>query len=99
MSAAVILIIAIAATGILLMRFRKATAGENQHRLHQPDHRVVRRLVSGFRHSHARRSQIGQGLPNPGERLSSTERLHHRAHLQQPIRVREERARGGRLRS
>jgi hypothetical protein len=41
----------------------------------------------------------GKTLPNPSERLSSAEWIRHRAHLQQPIRMGEERARGGRLRT
>jgi hypothetical protein len=74
-------------------------AGEDQHRRHESDHQSIRRLASGFRHLDPCGSQVGEGIPNPSERLSSAERLHHRAHLQQPIGVGEERSRGGRLRT
>ena len=74
-------------------------AGEDQHRGHESDHQPIRRLASGFRHSHARGSQIREGLPYPGERLPSAQWIHHRAHLQQSIRVGEERARSRRVRT
>jgi hypothetical protein len=45
--AIIIIIIAIAATGILLM-LPQAVAGEDQHRGHEPDHWAVRRLASRF---------------------------------------------------
>jgi hypothetical protein len=74
-------------------------AGKVQHRGHEPNYESIRRLASGLWNSHACGSQVEEGLPNPRERLSSAERLHHRAHLQQPIGVGEERSRGGRLRT
>jgi hypothetical protein len=66
---------------------------------HEPNHRAVRSLASGFRYSHARGAQVGKGLLHHRERLSSAQWIHHRAHLQQSIRVGEERARGRRLRT
>jgi len=70
-----------------------------QSRCYEPDHQPVRWLASGFWHPHSRRSEIRKGLPNPGECLSSAQRVRHRAHLQQPMRVGEERARGRGLRT
>lgn len=77
----------------------QAIAREDQYRLHEPNHQPVRRLASGFRHSHARGPEVGKGLPNPSERLSSAQRIHRRPALQQPIRLGEERARGRGLRT
>jgi hypothetical protein len=74
----------------------QAMAGENQYRSHQSDHRAVRRLAARIRHPDPRRTKVRQGLPYIHKRLSSVERFHHRANLQQPIRVGQERPRGGR---
>ena len=68
-------------------------AGEDQYCLHKPDHQPIRGLASGLRHSDTRGSEVGEGLSDSGERLSSVERLHHRPHIQQPIRMGEKRAR------
>src|SRR5947209_863595 len=53
----------------------EAMAGTNEHCLHEPHHRVVRWLASGLRHSHARWSEVREGLPYSGERLSSAQRV------------------------
>ena len=96
MSAGVVIaiVVVIAVTGILMMRFRKRWLARIK-----PDHQPVRWLASGFWHPHSRRSEIRKGLPNPGECLSSAQRVRHCAHLQQPMRVGEERARGRGLRT
>jgi hypothetical protein len=62
---------------------------------HKPDHQFVRGLASEFRHSHACGSQVRKVPPNPSQRVSSVGRLHHRAHLQQPAGVGEERSAAG----
>ena len=46
---------------------------------------------------HARGSEVGEGLPNSSEGRSSAKWIRHRADLQQPMRVGEERARDSRL--
>lgn len=74
-------------------------AGEDQHRFHEPDHEAVCWLATGFRHPHARGPQIAEALPDPSERLWIAQWIHHRTHVQQSIRMGEERARGGRLRT
>jgi hypothetical protein len=94
-----IIIIAIAATGVLMMRFRKRWLAKINIAFTNRITGLFAGWSSGFRHSHSRGSKIGQGLPDSGERLSSIERLHHCAHLQQPIGMGEERARGRRLRT
>jgi hypothetical protein len=63
------------------------------------EYRAVRRLASRLRHPDPRRTKVRQGLPYTHKRLSSVEWLHHRANLQQPIRVGEERAHGRGLRT
>jgi hypothetical protein len=98
MSVGAIIIIAIAASGVLMMRFRKRWQAKINICLHQPDHEPVRWLAAGLRHSHACGSEIGEGLPDARKCLSSAERLHHRSYLQQPVGMSEERSRGGRLR-
>ena len=95
MSVGAIIVIAIAASGILLMRFRKRWLAKINIVFTNRMTELVRGLASGFRHSHACGSEIRKGLPNPGECLSSAQRVRHCAHLQQPMRVGEERARGG----
>jgi hypothetical protein len=54
-------------------------------------------LASEIRLRTSRGSEVGEGLPDSRERLSSAERLHLRAQLQQ--RVCEERARSRRMRT
>ena len=49
----------------------QAMVGEDQHRTDESDHQPFRRLASGFRDSHARGSEIREGLSNSGERLSN----------------------------
>lgn len=83
MSVGAIIIVAIAASGVVMIAVSEAMAREHQHCLHEPDHQPFAGLASGFRHSHSPRSEVREGLPNPGERLSSIKRLHHRAYLQQ----------------
>ncbi len=73
-------------------------ASEDQYRRYESDHQPLRRLAPGIWHSHACGSEVREALPNSGERLSSAQRIHHRAHLQQPIRVGEERSRRRRVR-
>jgi hypothetical protein len=46
-----------------------AMARKDQYCVHESDHPHVFRLASGFRHSHTRGSQVGEGLPNPCERF------------------------------
>jgi hypothetical protein len=82
MSAGAIIIIAIAVTGILMMRFRKRMAGKVQHRSHEPRYKPIRRMASGLWHSHPCGSHVGKGLPNPHKRLSSAKRVHRRPNLQ-----------------
>src|SRR5437763_2414373 len=38
-------------------------AGDDQHCLHEPDHRVIRRLASRLRHPDPCRTKVRQGLP------------------------------------
>ena len=99
MSAGAIIAIAIAATGILLMRFRKRWLAKINIAVTNRITRLFAGWLPGFGIlTHVGRKS-GEGVPNPSESLSSAERLHHLAHLQQPIGVGEERSRGGRLRT
>ena len=97
MSAAAIIIIAIAATGVLLMRFRKRWLARINIAVTNRITGLFAGWLPGLWHPHPRRTKVRQGLPDSGERFSRFERLRHGAHVQQPIGVGEERARGRRL--
>jgi hypothetical protein len=99
MIAGAIIIIAIAATGVLMMRFRKRWLAKINIAFTNRITSLFAGWLPGFGILTHRRSEIRQGLPYTHERLSSVERLHHCAHVQQPIGVGEERARGRRLRT
>ena len=74
-------------------------AREDQYRRNEPDHEPVCWLAYGFRHPHARWSQVGEDITNPSERLSSAQWIHRRPHLQQSIRMGDECARRRRVRT
>jgi hypothetical protein len=99
MTAAAIIIIAIAASGVLMMRFRKRWLA----RINIAFTNRITSLFAGWLPAFGILSHVGRKsgkiYRTPGERLSSAERIHHRAYLQQPMRVGKERARGGRLRT
>jgi hypothetical protein len=99
MNAAAIIIIAIAATGVLMMRFRRRWLAKINIAFTNRITGVFAGWLPGFGILTHVGSQVGKGLPDTSECFSSVERLHHRAHLQQPIRVGEERPCGGRLRT
>jgi len=81
MSTGIILAIAIPATGILMMRYHKRWLAKINI--------VVTNRITGlfaswlprFWHSHARRSKIGESLPDTRERLRRAERIHNRSDL------------------
>ena len=94
-----IIIIAITASGVLMMRFRKRWLAKINIAFTNRITSLFAGWLPGFGIVNARGPQIGEGLPNSSERVSCLERLHHRAHVQQPIGVGEERPCGGRLRT
>ena len=82
---AAIVIIAIAASGVLMMRFRKRWLAKINIAF---TNRIAGCSQAGFlasrlRHPHACGKKVRQGLPYTHKRLSSVERLHHRAHVKQ----------------
>ena len=99
MNAAAIIIIAIAASGVLMMRFRKRWLAKINIVVTNRITGLFAGWLPGFevRSPDPRRTKVRQGLPHTDQRLSRIERLHHRAHIQQPVRMGEERSRGRRM--
>ena len=80
MNAAAIIIIAIAATGVLMMRFRKRWLAKINIVLTNRITGLFAGWLPGFGILTRRKS--GNVYRTPIKRLSSVERLHHRAHVQ-----------------
>ena len=99
MIAATIIIIAIAATGVLLMRFRKRWLAKINSAFTNRITGLFAGWLPGFGIlTHVGRKS-GKVYRTPVNVFRASNRLHHRAHLQQPIGMGEERARGGRVRT
>ena len=99
MNAATIIIIAIAATGVLMMRFRKRWLAKINIAFTNRITGLFAGWLPGFGILTHLGRKSGKVYRTPINVFSSIERLHHRAHVQQPIGMGEERARGGRLRT
>jgi hypothetical protein len=94
-----IIIVAIATTGVLLMRFRKRwVAAFNLAVTNRITSRFATRLP-GLRHRDSRRSEVRQGLPNARECISSAGGIPHCADLRTRKRVGQECSSGWRMRA
>jgi enamine deaminase RidA (YjgF/YER057c/UK114 family) len=99
MSAGAILIIAIAATEILLMRFGKRRPAKINIAITNRITGLFAGWLTGVRYPRSRTLQVEENLWHTHKRVPSAQRLHRRPDLQQPMRVGEERARSGRMRT
>src|ERR1700684_3169204 len=93
-----IIIIAIAASGVLMMRFRRRWLAKINIAFTNRITGLFAGWLPGFGILTHLGRKSGKVYRTPIKRLSSVERVHHRAHLQQPVRVGEECSRGGRVR-
>ena len=85
MGAGAIVSIVIAATGVLLMRFRKRWLAKINIVVTNRITSLFAGWLPGFGILTHVGLKSGKVYRTPGERLSSAGRLHHRPHLQQPI--------------
>jgi hypothetical protein len=84
-NAAAIVIIAIAASGVLMMRFRKRWLAK----INIAFTNRITSLFAGWLPGFGILTHVGRKsgkVYRPSERLSNAQRLHHRAHVQQSIR-------------